>query len=169
MPGSWFDLFNSDPAAAATYGLGPQAQSGNQPNRKGFLSGLYGLGGGLGGLLPRDMTFAQSNLYNGIGGSGDPVANRRSGANNLWDLVTGAYADKFGGSNFQNWLQNQGFNAYWDAMTQHNAAQGLSGNAMTNVDFFRQWDPVAEFNRMSPDRRGEDPRAYSPFTRFLTR
>lgn len=78
------------------------------------------------------------------------------------------------GSNFYKWLQNRGQDQAFGIYNNLERSLKASGQgaSMPNItDFFQReyFNPLEIFNRLSPQERGEDPRAYSPFTRFLTR
>lgn len=152
----WYDLLNSDPAAAATYNMGAPATP--RPGRKGFLSGLY--------RMP--VSFSNTGFDDM-----DYFNNAETGFGNSFNLLSSLYSPDLGNSMFYRWLTSgRGEGAARDAFSQLEAslrAGGRGEQTPTYMDFFKSFDPVSAFNRLSPQERGEDLGAYSPFTRFLSR
>ena len=160
MPGSWYDLLNGDSSAAATYGFAPKTVTNvnAMPGPKGWLSGLFRLPTYFG-----NMDQVGEDYFN----------NADTGFQNSFNRMSGHYQPGVGNSMFYRWLTSgRGMNAAQDAFAQLEASMQAGGRGEqtpTYMDFFRNYDPLAAFNSLSPQERGEDPRAYSPFTRFLTR
>lgn len=149
----FMDLLTQDPDAAYTYGIGAPPKP-----KKSFGSGLYSLNPGLGGRLSDE----QDTWFN----------DASSGFENTFNYLAGLYAKAFGGSNFNTWLSRYGMDAAREAFRQNESAFNARGRgeAVPNFSsFFQTWNPLAAFNQMAPSARGEDPGAYSPFTRFLSR
>ena len=91
---------------------------------------------------------------------------------NSFYALLAPYLKQFGGSAFGDWLREQGLERSKDqykTWASANLAAG-SGNPSSFIDFFqKQWNPAALFGAMPPRERSENPAAFSPFTRFLTR
>lgn len=93
------------------------------------------------------------------------------GLRRSYQAMINPYLQQFGNTSFSDYLLGRGWSdarSQYDTLASNYALGGGLENLPNFLDFFQNmFDPTQSYYSLRPQERGENPGAFSPFTRYL--